>query len=290
MAFCLRQVPFFSSGTTVPCGGPAPSLFSPKLYDIQPIRGLFLALNKTYGARSVRLTSISQALVLCTSVDLNRHQTGTQIGTPTVPNSMPGGLGAGLGQSKSAYGLPPPLSRAHSMHPAEMVDFELSLEVPDVDSNAPSEVPSPHEPLNYGWTAGDSSAPQDALQHLPPLPPLETAPLGGPLTRSFSAILHDDAKFLRPAPKAAPTRHIIPTTPLVANKKRRAETAAAEPSTTLASTTAAPSHVPPPAPRKKRRGLRPGTYLCLFKGELYECPHGCDIVDKSLLYDLLRRQ
>ena len=44
-----------------------------------------------------------------------------------------------------------------------------------------------------------------------------------------------------------------------------------------------------PAPRKKRRGLRPGSYMCLFRGELYECPHGCDIVEKVLLYDLLRR-
>ena len=232
-----------------------------------------------------RMTS-SQALVLCVSAVLIRYQTSTHFVTARG-NSMPGGLGAGLGLGgKTAYGLPPPLSRTQSMHPAEMTEFELSLEG-DLESQAPSEVPSPHEPLKLDWPAGDSSAQQEVLHHLPSLPPLETAPLGGPLTRSFNTILHDDAKFLRPAPKSAVTRHITPT-PLAASKKRRAETAA-EPSTPLASSTPATSHVPP-APRKKRRGLRPGTYLCLFKGELYECPHGCDIVDKSLLYDLLRRQ
>jgi hypothetical protein len=54
--------------------------------------------------------------------------------------------------------------------------------------------------------------------------------------------------------------------------------------------TAPAATAPLAAPRKKRRGMRPGTYMCLFKGELYECPHGCDIVEKGLLYDLLRRQ
>ena len=205
---------------------------------------------------------------------------------------MPGGLGAGLGGSKTTvYGLPT-LSRTTSMHPGDMEEFEVSLEA-DLASNTTSGVPSPHEPLALDWPL---SAPPtevaDALSTLPALPPLETAPLGGPLTRAFNTILQDDAKFLRPVSKTTTTRHITPTpiAPVAASKKRRADAALAveyAPSTSNPAPT--PTHVPPVAPRKKRRGMRPNTYLCLFKGELFECPHGCDIVDKTLLYDLLRR-
>jgi hypothetical protein len=144
---------------------------------------------------------------------------------------------------------------------------------------------------------------------LPSLPPIETAPLRGPLTRSFSHFLHDDSKFFRPVavPAAAPVplRRIQPT-PLLGNaasaaalsagsrvKRARATPASSKSLATASAPAPAPASAPAaaaaPPPRKKRRGMRPGTYMCLFKGELYECPHGCDIVEKGLLYDLLRR-
>ena len=124
-------------------------------------------------------------------------------------------------------------------------------------------------------------------------PPLEINPLGGALTRSFSSMLQDDSKFFRPVPAKAAgtaTRRIlaapIPSNPKPASSRKRA---APEPAPLIvAAAPAAPT--PAAAPRKKRRGMRPGTYMCLFKGELFECPHGCDIVEKGLLYDLLRRQ
>ena len=194
-----------------------------------------------------------------------------------------------------------------------------------------SDCPTPHEALSLNWPsdhpqegeedeapARPSTPTQHLLEHnedderallalpppvsLPPLPPLETAPLGGPLTRSFSNYLHDDSKFFRPvAAPAAPARRLAPT-PQPGNAASTAALGAgsrlkrARASSKSLATTSAPAPAPapapaaaPPPPRKKRRGMRPGTYMCLFKGELYECPHGCDIVEKGLLYDLLRR-
>ena len=193
-----------------------------------------------------------------------------------------------------------------------------------------SSCPTPHEALSLSWpddhltqeTPSRPASPTPLLDHpqgedhsgaldalppaLPLLPPLETAPLGGPLTRSFSNYLQDDSKFfrpvaghgpLKPAAGAAPKslRRILPvsvpssSTTTSRFKRPRAESVAS------ASAPAPPPAPAPvlaaaaPAPRKKRRGMRPGTYMCLYKGELYECPHGCDIVEKGLLYDLLRR-
>jgi hypothetical protein len=197
-----------------------------------------------------------------------------------------------------------------------------------------SSCPTPHEALSLSWpddhltqeTPSRPASPTPLLDHpqsedhsgaldalppaLPLLPPLETAPLGGPLTRSFSNYLQDDSKFFRPVaghgplkPAAAavtasapkPVRRILPvsvpssSTTTSRFKRPRAESVAS------ASAPAPPPAPAPvlaaaaPAPRKKRRGMRPGTYMCLYKGELYECPHGCDIVEKGLLYDLLRR-
>lgn len=195
-----------------------------------------------------------------------------------------------------------------------------------------SDCPTPHEALSLNWPSDHAqegeedeapARPPTPTQHLlehnedderallalpppvslpPPLPPLETAPLGGPLTRSFSNFLHDDSKFFRPvAAPAAPARRLAPT-PQLGNAASTAALGAgsrlkrARASSKSLATTSAPAPAPapapaaaPPPPRKKRRGMRPGTYMCLFKGELYECPHGCDIVEKGLLYDLLRR-
>ena len=196
---------------------------------------------------------------------------------------MPGGLGAGLG-------IRPALTRSKSMHPSQMDELELSLDGDVIDSIT-SEVTTPHEPLPLDWPPSTAHLPPlDALPDMPPLPPIETAPLGGPLSRSFSNILADDTKFFRPVPKSnGPSRRIIPAVLPAASKKRPHAEEQAEPVAIAPPPTPPTAHMPPPAPRKKRRGTRPGTYMCLYKGELYECPHGCDIVDKNLLYDLLRR-
>ena len=195
---------------------------------------------------------------------------------------MPGGLGANLGLSR------PALTRAKSMHP-DQEELELSLESDHAETVSP-EVGTPHEPLALQWPPMPALLPLETLPEVPPLPPIENLPLGGPLSRSFSAILSDDTKFHRPVPKTnGPSRRITPTVLPAATRKRPQPEDQAE-SVATASPPAPPTaHMPPAAPRKKRRGTRPGTYMCLYKGELYECPHGCDIVDKSLLYDLLRR-
>jgi len=237
----------------------------------------------------------------------------------------------GLGLSGN---LPrPQLTRALSLHPSD--DFEGMF---PVHPEAPS---TPHEPLSLEWNAsnGDTSSeidrpanpaptldedleislPEDLLQphaaasssssssvaaasSLPPLPPLEINPIGGPLTRSFSTMLQDDSKFFRPVPAPAksagqPRRILaVPVRKPASSSSSSSAAAAAsrkraspEPAPLLVATAPAAT-APLAAPRKKRRGMRPGTYMCLFKGELYECPHGCDIVEKGLLYDLLRRQ
>lgn len=192
----------------------------------------------------------------------------------------------------------------------------LSLSWPPADDHPQQEAPSrPASPTPLEDQPQDEDHP--ALDALPPalpaLPPLEITPLGGPLTRSFSNYLQDDSKFFRPisagtaggtlksaatsAPK--PVRRIVPTA-LPSSSSSSSSTRFKRPraSESLATTSApAPPPAPAPvlaaaavpAPRKKRRGMRPGTYMCLYKGELYECPHGCDIVEKGLLYDLLRR-
>ena len=196
---------------------------------------------------------------------------------------MPGGLGAGLGGR-------PVLTRSRSLHPNQMEELELSLEG-DTNETIPSEPTTPHEPLALDWPSLTANvAPLEALPEMPPLPPIESAPLGGPLSRSFSSILSDDVKFFRPVAKTSgPTRRINPTLLPTTSRKRPPTEDQAEPVATASHPTPPATHMPPPAPRKKRRGTRPGTYMCLYKGELFECPHGCDIVDKNLLYDLLRR-
>ena len=202
---------------------------------------------------------------------------------------MPGGLGSHLG-----IGRPPVLKRSKSMHPAQMDELEVSLEATESSEQAASDVLTPHEPLSLEWPLPLSSTSAadtlPALETLPPLPPIEIAPLGGPLSRSFQSILSDDSKFLRQVPKTSgPTRRINPTLLPTTSRKRPHTEDQAEPVATASHPTPPATHMPPPAPRKKRRGTRPGTYMCLYKGELFECPHGCDIVDKNLLYDLLRR-
>ena len=196
---------------------------------------------------------------------------------------MPGGLGAGLGGR-------PVLTRSRSLHPNQMEELELSLEG-DTNDTIPPEPTTPHEPLALDWSSLTANvAPLESLPEMPPLPPIESAPLGGPLSRSLSTILSDDVKFFRPVAKAnGPNRRIIPTVLSAATRKRPHPEDQAEPVATAPPPTPPTAHMPPPAPRKKRRGTRPGTYMCLYKGELFECPHGCDIVDKNLLYDLLRR-
>ena len=203
---------------------------------------------------------------------------------------MPGGLGSHLGSGR------PGLKRSKSMHPAQMEELELSLEDTELNHATVCDELTPHEPLSLEWpfplpsTSATTVDTTPALEALPPLPPIETAPLGGPLSRSFQAILSDDTKFLRPVPKTnGPSRRINPTLLPATSRKRPHAEDQAEPVATASPPTPPAAHMPPPAPRKKRRGTRPGTYMCLYKGELFECPHGCDIVDKNLLYDLLRR-
>ena len=237
----------------------------------------------------------------------------------------------------------PGLSRSLSMHPDQ--EERLLSHVEEEEEEAQQEegvfvssCPTPHEALSLSWPddhlaqeapsrpasptplldhpqGEDHSGALDALPPaLPLLPPLETAPLGGPLTRSFSNYLQDDSKFFRPISagtaggtlKSAatsafkPVRRIVPTALPSSSSSLSSSTRLKRPraSESLATTSApAPPPAPAPvlaaaavpAPRKKRRGMRPGTYMCLYKGELYECPHGCDIVEKGLLYDLLRR-
>ena len=223
------------------------------------------------------------------------------------------------------------------MHPDQEVELSFVEEEGEEEAQLEegafsSSCPTPYEALSLSWPADDhpqqepsrpaSPSPLDqtpdqehALAALPPalplLPPIETAPLGGPLTRSFSQFLQNaDSKYFRPingatlkptaaASSSAPKSYrrivpvAVPSTPATSSRNNK------RPRTTesLASTSAPappPATAPVlagavPAPRKKRRGMRPGTYMCLYKGELYECPHGCDIVEKGLLYDLLRR-
>jgi len=250
---------------------------------------------------------------------------------------MPG-LGLSGHSGGSLYGgmSRPGLSRSLSMHPDQEVELSFVEEEGEEEAQLEggafsSSCPTPYEALSLSWPADDhpqqepsrpaSPSPLDqtpdqehALAALPPalplLPPIETAPLGGPLTRSFSQFLQNaDSKYFRPIngatlkPTAAATSapksyrrivpNAVPSTPATSSRNNK------RPRTTesLASTSAPappPATAPVlagvvPAPRKKRRGMRPGTYMCLYKGELYECPHGCDIVEKGLLYDLLRR-
>lgn len=203
----------------------------------------------------------------------------------------------------------PTLSRTLSMHPLENND-EAAEEHDQLTL---------HEPLSLDWhdyvvpgaedCEGRPPTPlsDEALLQLPALPvlplepPLEFNPTGGPLTRSFAQFLHDDSKFFRPIPLPAKpvtaVRRILAVPLSSASRKRPAAPIselppsyrAPEPLASTPTPAAPTTPVVPPAPRKKRRGLRPGSYMCLFRGELYECPHGCDIVEKVLLYDLLRR-
>ncbi len=233
----------------------------------------------------------------------------------------------GLGLSGN---LPrPQLTRALSMHPSDDLEgmFPVHPEAPttpheplSLDWNAPNaepidrptnpapsfdedlELSLPEELLPLPAASSSSSSSSSAAaatSSLPALPPLELNPLGGPLTRSFSSILQDDSKFFRPVPAPAKSagqpRRILaapvhkPAASSSAASSASRKRAAPEPAPLLVATAPAAT-APLAAPRKKRRGMRPGTYMCLFKGELYECPHGCDIVEKGLLYDLLRRQ
>jgi hypothetical protein len=258
---------------------------------------------------------------------------------------MPGlglsGLSGGLSGGSVYGGLSRPgLSRTLSMHPGDQEEHDELLSLEDQEGQA-ANCPTPHEALSLNWPSDQAqdgegeeeeapTRPPTPTQHLlhnedhddrallalpppptplPSLPPIETAPLGGPLTRSFSNFLHDDSKFFRPlaVPAAAPVplRRIQPTPLPMGNaasaaalsagsrvKRARATPASSKSLATTSAPAPAPASAPaaaPPPPRKKRRGMRPGTYMCLFKGELYECPHGCDIVEKGLLYDLLRR-
>ena len=239
---------------------------------------------------------------------------------------MPGLGLSGILKAPTYDGLSRPvLSRTLSAHPGQdgLPDEDEEIQPDDqMDSNCP---PTPHEALSISWpehfpfpetsevadtadapapTRPSSPAREDSDQGplptlaLPSLPPLESAPLGGPLTRSFSSFLNDDTKFfrpIRPAPANAGKPRRVAPTPLqpVRGSTPAVKRARAPESVATASAPAPPpaSAAGPPAhpPRKKRRGMRPGTYMCLYKGELYECPHGCDIVEKGLLYDLLRR-
>lgn len=173
-------------------------------------------------------------------------------------------------------------------NPAPSFDEDLELSLPEDLQLLPAA------------SSSSSSSSVAAASSLPALPPLEINPLGGPLTRSFSTMLQDDSKFFRPVPApaksagqprrilAAPVRKPASSSSASSSSASR-KRASPEPAPLLVATAPAAT-APLAAPRKKRRGMRPGTYMCLFKGELYECPHGCDIVEKGLLYDLLRRQ
>ena len=176
-------------------------------------------------------------------------------------------------------------------NPAPISDEDLELSLPEdlLQQHAASSSSS----------SSTSSSSVATTSSLPALPPLELNPLGGPLTRSFSTMLQDDSKFFRPIPApaksagqprrilAAPVRK--PATSSSSSSAASRKRASPEPAPLLVATAPAAT-APLAAPRKKRRGMRPGTYMCLFKGELYECPQGCDIVEKGLWYDLLRRQ
>ena len=115
------------------------------------------------------------------------------------------------------------------MHPGAQEEHDELLSLADQEGASGGDFlgascPTPHEALALNWPsdqvqegeedeapARPSSPTQHLLEHneddvrallalpppppLPSLPPLETAPLGGPLTRSFSNFLHDDSKF-----------------------------------------------------------------------------------------------
>ena len=240
----------------------------------------------------------------------------------TKASNMPGlGLSGNLSR--------PQLTRALSLHPSDDLEgmFPVHPEAPttpheplSLEWNAPTgdtSIERPTSPAPIFDEDLELSLPEDfqllpaassssssstssvaATSSLPALPPLEINPLGGPLTRSFSSMLQDDSKFFRPVPApaksagqprrilAAPVRKPATSSSTSSASRKRASP---EPAPLLVATAPAAT-APLAAPRKKRRGMRPGTYMCLFKGELYECPHGCDIVEKGLLYDLLRRQ
>jgi len=199
--------------------------------------------------------------------------------------------------------------------------LSLDWNAPNGDSNGVASIERPANPAPISDEDLEISLPEDfqllpaassssssstssvaTTSSLPALPPLEINPLGGPLTRSFSTMLQDDSKFFRPVP--APVKSAgQPRRILAVPVRKPASSSSASSSSSSASrkraspepapllvATAPAATAPLAAPRKKRRGMRPGTYMCLFKGELYECPHGCDIVEKGLLYDLLRRQ
>jgi hypothetical protein len=198
-----------------------------------------------------------------------------------------------------------PNSRPSTPHEPLSLDFGNPQDVrPDcTQSTSP-----PHSP-------GPLEAPLEA-DYLPPLPTLHTsfatfsgtlpALNTGPFTSQTSQLLLDDNIFHRPVPQRAPqpqVRRITPT-PLpaptsttttsssVLGRKRHAPSSVsggggAFALVSMENVAAAPT---PSAPtRKKRRGQRPNTYQCLYKGELYECPHGCDIVPKDWLYSVMSR-
>jgi hypothetical protein len=77
----------------------------------------------------------------------------------------------------------------------------------------------------------------------------------------------DNLIATRTVPQTAPTRRISPES---------------------ISAVAAVEAVRQPA-RKKRRHMvqRTGTYQCLVQGELFDCPHGFDIVKKAFMYNVL---
>ena len=207
----------------------------------------------------------------------------------------------------SASGAPDPAdSRPTTPHEPLSLDFEGPLEVrPAASSTSP-----PHSP-------GPLEAPLES-EFLPPLPPLSSSTYPGQLltpalsTGPFTPtlqLLSDDNIFHRQVPQRTSTqtqvRRITPT-PLPAptaatsssatGRKRYAPSSSSSTSTASGAVTTSVSREnvatapTPTAPaRKKRRGQRAGTYQCLYKGELYECPHGCDIVPKDWLYSVMSR-
>jgi hypothetical protein len=196
-------------------------------------------------------------------------------------------------------------SRPSTPHEPLSLDYGGPLDVrPDcTQSTSPPHSPGPLEaPLEADFLPPLPTLPTSSAASSGPLPALST----GPFFTPASQLLSDDNIFHRPVPQRAPSssqtqvRRITPTplpaptttaTSSVAGRKRYAPSSSGSGAftTPVSRENVAAAPTPSAPARKKRRGQRPNTYQCLYKGELYECPHGCDIVPKDWLYSVMSR-
>ena len=231
---------------------------------------------------------------------------------------MPG-LGSGLGIGGFVR---PALERTFSFagSPASMLSHTesnaLSLATGMENEGTTTSPATPHEPLSLDWAgttleldlddlapfnqAGDSASKaveeEPALLELAILPPLPllpaTAPSSAPVADAFitppkkistKQVKTVKAPRKKAPPKAASLDNIIATraVPQTAPTRRISP----EPVAPVEAATA-PARQPA---RKKRRHMvqRPGTYQCMVQGELFDCPHGFDIVKKAFMYNVL---